>query len=42
LNIILSSIFKGAGNMKGGTFDTDRFTSMTPSEIKDAAVVTID
>jgi len=39
---IMSSIIKGAGNSKGGAFDTDRFTDMTAREIKDAAIVTID
>ena len=42
LNIIWSSIFKGAGNSKGGAFDTDRFTDMTTREIRDAAIETID
>lgn len=42
LNIIWSSIFKGAGNSKGGAFDTDRFTDDPKSKIIEDAIKIID
>jgi len=42
INIIWSSVFKGAGNMKGGAFNHDRYTSKSAQEIKDSAVAVID